>query len=363
MNNSFEEQYELHIKLFCKDLQRHLEKALLREMIPVVITPSRKMARLFIWLKKRGYLSIPNKTIIMSEYAITFSMNELIRLHGEKLSVVITDDFINSGKTSDNIAAYIKAYTKQTPTVIPLLVSENKIVLKYATLVYNGKRADRRLSEYFIKRNIENFMSMGMPVDMEYPVFNIKFPVGNIKGQNLEEKLCESFNGCTVYPIQHQFINNKDIANIIYYTVLLDQNKGKQYTDSDFSKIRFFFSDDNLTIEVYSPKTIEEYILREQKHFRNESLRRIWKFAMEKVEISNDLFDTEQMEIVSYSKMKSKIVFTNYLYSLVAFKQNLNSLFYFLDSIGANKNSVCIDLYTLGLLISPKKAQDLHPEL
>lgn len=360
MNNNFEERYELHIKQFCKDLQKYLEKTLLRNKVPVIITPSRKMARIFMWLKEKGYVSIPHQTIVLSEFAIAFSMRRIVKLYGERLNVIITDDIINSGQTSNNIATCVNSYTHQKPAVLPLLVSENNAILLYADLIYNGKMADKRFLEYFTTRNIENFISMGMPIDMEYPIIKINTADGQIKTGDFEKTLVRLFESCSIYPIRHTIKYNGKFKEFVYYTVLLDQNKDKQYSDSDFSKIRFFISDSNLTIEFYSPKTVDEHILNTPKQFRNESLKRIWDFVhfTEKTDIMSDI---KQENVTLLNKTKSEIVFTNYLYSLVILKQNMVPLLKILEFLKEDKSSIKIDLYCLGLLVGHKKAEIIYP--
>ena len=124
MDNNFKSQYDECLKEYSRQHQKFLTTALSHGEVVVVITTSRKMARIYTWMLKSGFITLPKDTVVISEYAICFCMDELLNMYGKRLKVLITDDLVNTGKTVESIAQYVIAYTHNKPHFLPFLLSE-----------------------------------------------------------------------------------------------------------------------------------------------------------------------------------------------------------------------------------------------
>ncbi|MGN0283389.1 MAG: hypothetical protein ACI4B4_01080 [Segatella copri] len=357
MDNNFKSQYDECLKEYSRQHQKFLTTALSHGEVVVVITTSRKMARIYTWMLKSGFITLPKDTVVISEYAICFCMDELLNMYGKRLKVLITDDLVNTGKTVESIAQYVIAYTHNKPHFLPFLLSEEACDLSDVKMVGETKKVSKGFCSYATMRNVDNILAMGMPIDMEYPILNIPMP-RNWDSSVLLNILQEEFPGCSVYPSIHGISDNDNQRIVTYYTVLLDKEKSKQYSNSDFSKLRFFVGNDSLTIEVYSPKTIDETIFDIPVQFKNDSLQSVWsKITVNKnKDINYSLSDDENLNILSY------VVFANYLNSFVTLKEMWQALDKVKSRLGCHLE-LNIDTRDLNLLISRFRSDDVAAQL
>lgn len=65
MIDSYENNYQQILKEFSSNLQRFISMTLSRNKVPIIITMSRKMARIMEWLKVSGFISIPKNAIVI----------------------------------------------------------------------------------------------------------------------------------------------------------------------------------------------------------------------------------------------------------------------------------------------------------
>ena len=357
MDKNFKSQYNECLKNYSTQHQKFFNDALSHHEVVVVITTSRKMARIYKWMLKSGLITLPKDTVVISEYAICFCMDELVKMYGKRLKVLITDDLVNTGKTVESIAQYVIAYTHIKPYFLPFLLSEDESYLSNVKMVGAPQKVGKGFCSYATMRNVDNILSIGMPIDMEYPILNISMP-RNWDSSVLLNILQEEFPGCSVYPSIHGISDNDNRRIVTYYTVLLDKEKSKQYSNSDFSKLRFFVGNDSLTIEVYSPKTIDETIFDIPVQFKNDSLQSVWsKITVNKnKDLNYSLSDDENLNILSY------VVFANYLNSFVTLKE----MWHALDKVKTRLEchlALHINTSDLNLLISRLRSDDVAAQL
>lgn len=358
MIDSYRNKYQQKLDNFRLKLQNYLSIVLSKNRIPIIITMSRKMARVMDWLQVTGYIFIPKNTVVISEYALYYCLDDLINKHNGNVEVIIIDDLINTGASVEEVAACIMTYTQKKPKVLTLLNRNGSERYEYCELLTPNCIDSNSFVDYCVERNVENLMSIGMPLDMEFPIIEIKMPKGWSKNHDIESILKDAFPLCTVYGVTHGFEYKDSHRIITNYSVLFDKNKNNAYVSSDFSKIRFFVGDEKLTIEVYSPRTIEENSNIREIFFQDSILQGLWN-----VIVNNDKTDdSKKSNAFNHNKSLSEVVMLNYLYSFVFLTYNINNIRNVLKAIGIDEQCK-VDNRNLSLLLSQDKAKRIAVEL
>lgn len=361
MIDSYENNYQQILKEFSSNLQRFISMTLSRNKVPIIITMSRKMARIMEWLKVSGFISIPKNAIVISEYALCFCMDELKNRYNGNVEVLITDDIVNTGESVEHLALCVWAYTNHLSYVLPIIIRDGYDSFKYCELLGKGITYSNDIVDYCVIRNTENLMSLGIPLDMEFPIVEVNIQKDKVKAVNIEDALKESFPMCSVYHTTHAKINsNTDIST--NYSVLFDENKTNEYVSCDFSKMRIFVGDKKLKIEAYSPRTIDENVIMREQVFRDNNLQTLWNLIKKGIVREINSCNSNNITAFIENKVLSEIVMLNYLYSFAFLKSKITNIQTFLNKI--NVNTHCkIDVGSLALLVSLAKAEEIAEEL
>lgn len=358
MNDTSEIKYQQILAEFCVNLQRYLSGILSRDKVPIIITMSRKMARIMEWLQISGMANIPRNAVVTSEYALPLCMDKLMDKYNGNVEALITDDIINTGRSVESVAACVMFYTKQKPKVLPLVSRKSDGNFEYCEMLVSNVIYGNNIIDYCIERNVENILSVGLPLDMEFPCMEIKMSKGWNKGLDVEDMLKGAFPQCSVYGVSHNIKRKDSYVTITNYSVLFDKNKNNMYVSSDFSKLRFFIGDDRLTIVAYSPRTIDESTPIREKIFKDNQLQKLWNVI---IDGSNNDFQAENQEIIKSvykNKSLSEVVMLNYLYSFAFLKYNIKNISNMLNGVGIAMQC-SIDSRSLMLLVSSVKSGDI----
>ena len=358
MIDSYENSYQQILKEFNSNLQRFISLILSRNKVPIIVTMSRKMARVMDWLQETRYISIPKKSVVISEYALCYCLDELIYKHNGNVEVLIIDDLINTGKSIQEVATCVISYTKKKPKVLTLLNRNGNNEYDCCELLNHNKIDSNPFVDYCIGRNVENIMSIGMPLDMEFPIIEIEMSKGWYMNHDIESILKDSFPLCTVYGVTHGFEYKDSHRTVTNYSVLFDKNKNNTYVSSDFSKIRFFVGEERLTIEIYSPRTIEDKSNVREKFSQDSLLQGLWNM----IENNENMDVSNRSNTFNHNKSLSEVVLLNYLYSFVFLTYNVNNISNVLKAIGIDEQCK-VDARNLSLLLSPEKAEKIAIEL
>lgn len=354
---SFNSEYNKRLLDFSKKLQHRINDDIRFKRVSLIVTTSRKMARLFQIIRQSGQITLPKNAVVISEYAIRYCLDSMLSQYGERLDIIVLDDIVNTGRTIRGIAGYISMFTSRNPFYLPFLVRSSAGSINNATILETSESASNAFINYSMMRNVDKIMSVGMPIDMEYPI--VKYRIGKTWDVSLfESRLREVYTSCTVYRTEHIVQSGDSTQKVSNITLLLDQDRNKLYASSDFSKIRFFIGDDTLTIEVYSPKTIDETIFSLPRQFKNEALQNIWSeinlCEMPRLHPSG----TDDLGLETLSK----VVFINYLYSFVILKDNAVRLSQVLNDTGIT-SGMSIDSHNLELLVSSQHSSWIKSQL
>lgn len=311
----------------------------------IIIAMSRKMPRLLNWIRRIKKININSNYTLVTEHAIPFCLHE-----NPDAEIKIIDDALYFGSTIDNVTQNIAWCTgKEKIEVYPILRANANKKLFYAKFEDSFKEINELDLPYFTTLTVKNILSLGKPMDVEYPILTFKREVSQEMGSsdNWTGLLKDCFNGKQVYKIEHEIFDEKihQYRKNVNYTVLLNDagNNNRSRYDSDFIKLRIYVTKDTIRIVSYAPLSInEEDLVESSKLFENTDFKSLWNLVVSKAsKVSDSILDfghvalrdlrSQEYEI---SRLKSLVIWANYLSSYSMLLMYKESIIKFTRSIG-----------------------------
>lgn len=339
----------------------------------IIIAMSRKMPRLLNWIRRIKDFKLNSNYTLVTEHAIPFCLHE-----NPDAEIKIIDDALYFGSTMDNVTQNIAWCTgKEKIEVYPILRANANKKLFYAKFEDSIKEINELDLPYFTTLTVKNILSLGKPMDVEYPILTFKRETRQETGNrdNWTGLLKDCFNGKQVYKIEHEIYDEKihQYKKNVNYTVLLNDagNNNRSRYDSDFSKLRIYATKDTIRIVSYAPLSINEADLVESsKLFEKTDFKELWNLVVSKAsKVSDSILDfghvilrdlrRQEYEI---SRLKSLVIWANYLSSYSMLLMYKESIIKFMHSIGfrslpeINEEELC---YLLG----PQLVSEVKEEL
>lgn len=331
----------------------------------VVIAMSRKMPRLLKWIIQERQQSLAKNVILITEHAIPFCVDEI---KGKR--IIVIDDAIYYGTTVENVVENIAWCTGQKDIEIASIIKRQETRdFSYGKLTVNNELKLEDIP-FYTTRNAANIMSLGIPMDMEYPILYFKMNrTGCLSVQEMENYLKRTFEDKECYVINHQVFDGKkqEYVDFINLSILLDP-KDK---NADFSKLRLYISDNKLMVVAYSPFVISQKQLEQRsKSIKFETtLNEIWDMLLEKVQSCEQGIDIEnpaQKDIMKTEyrlrRQRSLVVGANYLESFRTLLQLKNKLELYIESIGFSKEAD-IEIQDLKFLFGNRLCRSVREKL
>lgn len=314
------------------------------------IAIARKAPRMFEYQVQCKHLPEELLDGVVSEHALPFMM-----AHSGPISVI--DDAIYYGTTFENVLTFIKTsrfimgqppLTKETLKAFPVIRAKD------AKMLYNVDLSDIPVVNdehipYYIEHLATDFLELGKPFDVEFPIFylhNRKKPEEGISEKEKAiryKELCDSllkalkeiFADCEVYPIEH-ITNTQEVK--YNYSVIFSSSLQSSGDHTEFAKFRLFVNEDKISLTAYSPAILDENILTENSPlFKDTVFQDLWKKAFvkpiaelqkennysyieylnlnHKVKEINQLQWEYQVEESEYIRKRSLMILANYLHS------------------------------------------------
>lgn len=313
-------KFLMYIRAWADDLCLLIDKIKHKGNTPMLIALSRKMPRFIDWvIETNADHVLPDNVVetiqnteLTTELAIPFILFQTQST--KNLEFIIIDDFIIHGETIRNVARDIFAITQKNchlscifrlegSNLIPLI---NILELSRIPAV-SQKDADRFIS--IICKKVEETQ---LPIDMEFPIFEIKS-----SGDNEFDQLKKDLTDVGFSPYD---IGNKNDR----FSVDLSEVK-VMGRDNDFSKLRFFKKKDGVILEAISPHLISNESLLSTKEFlfeENINYQEIWDECT--LNIRDRLKKAPKGLEIEWEEIKSDFtrslcVFANFLFSLSTF--------------------------------------------
>lgn len=334
----------------------------------VVIAMSRKMPRLLNWITKFFNNPLADNVTVITEHAIPFLYQTL-----KDKRIVVIDDAMYYGTTLENVTENIAWCTGRTDIeVFPIIKRKNTRSFQYAKL-NPCKEIEEDEIPFYTTRNARNILSLGIPMDMEYPIVSFTKEEGShISIEDMESFLKECFPGKEIYPVKHQVYDSQQNRYIpqTSFTILLDSNQKKR--NPDFSKLRLYISEYNVQVVAYSPFIIPA----EQLEYHSDQIEfgpyfnEIWQELLEaaqpivksNLEIDSHVQTDTMSEEYKRRRLRSLVVSANYLESFCTLLQYRNELHQFLEKSGY-LSEPCLSTQDLMYLFGPELCEDIKDKL
>lgn len=336
-----EESYHEYLQNWINDSDIFVN-SLSKEEETLVIAMSRKMPRLLKWIIQKEKLSLAKHVTIITEHAIPFCVDEL-----KKKRIIVIDDAIYYGTTIENVVENIAWCTGRNDIAIaPIIKRKDTREFQYGSLSVKNELSEEDIP-FYTTHNAANIMSLGIPMDMEYPILSFKRNKHEFSSiQNMKRYLEGAFTGKETYSIEHQIYDKRQrkYTNFISFSILLDSQK----RNADFSKLRLYILENEVQIVAYSPFVISEKQLEQHpKSIKFETaLNDIWNILFTKAQSYekgiDNLTNPAQKDIMQteykYRQQRSLVVSANYLESFRTLLQHKNKIEQFLENAGFSKN-------------------------
>jgi hypothetical protein len=290
----------------------------------VLIALSRKMPRLFEWMKdnassltalKQEDWSLIDSCVYTTEHAIPF----VLKQKGDD-EVVILDDVIHSGRTVRTVIQDVKGYVSSPLHVFAIFRNEDVSI--QGADVWATPCGGDRLNE-FAKEISGLIKATHLPVDMEYPIIKVH----GLKGSRVEELISlakEKLKYDLTYQISEKWVDR-------YALVLEDETKSS--FNNDFAKLRFFVSENVTKIVPYAPNIFSATALVKEPLFLNEKYLELYRVALNEMTFEENfwlvwdsLYSNLEAENSLNRQLRTLTVWANYLFSLSAFIRFMNQL-------------------------------------
>lgn len=318
---------------FNEVLKKWFER-LMQHPASLIIAISRKAPRLIAVCRQKYPELWDDNKIVISEIAMPF-----IDFEQTYSDCILVDEAIYHGTTFEKNLQLVKALLDSHGQVcgLPIVVTQDALTapIIVESLVEGWAHIDDDNCNFFIDTVISDFYALGIPYDIEYPLFYIKFDSEKSVGW-LDSIICDVFRDFCLQnglPFEDNFYKGKNFqretANLYeFYTLLTDYLYDDRIDDlatPDFSKIRVFRNPSLICIASMSPYTINKEDICENSSLFGGNLRIVWnKMYKQCSKISSKDGN------VAYQKNKSLVVLANYLLSFNHFlkiKSQLQSLF------------------------------------
>lgn len=318
-------------------------KKLIADFKGLKIAIARKAPRMFEYQVQRGNLPKDTLNSVVSEHALPFLLTD-----NHLVSVI--DDAIYYGTTFENVLTFIRTthffmgkapLSKDTLKAFPVIRAKDSKILADIDLNHVPVAENKNIP-YYIERLSTEFITLGKPFDVEFPIIYLSRKPFKEESQVNYKKLCDEvysilmkvFPGCMMYPVEH-IINEEVVYN---YSVVFSPSLHSSKSNTEFSKFRFFVSKDRICLTAYSPSILNEDMITEVSPlFKDTILEELWKKAFVKpiseiekpinssyidylnhnhrVEQINNFQWAYQLDESEYIRKRSLIILANYLYS------------------------------------------------
>lgn len=362
------DKYNLYFEKWKDKLYSYLKEAQSEGKKVILVAMSRKMPRLFEWMKINMGLDLTD-CIFLTEHSIPFYFPAIKNINDYK--VYVFDDAIYYGSTLENVASNINWLTNEKIQIDAIVKKENiKRRFIYSIEPEDGREIETSFIPFYTSANSERIISLRKPLDMEYPIFTIeKEGIGTLlETKDVEACLKACFPEAFVYRITHVDFTVKGEERLIHnYTVLFKTRSNGGHYNNDFCKLRFYVGDNHFHVVSYAPNVIDDLCLVPDSILFNQTqFKEVWNKVAEAAVICPHE-RTEQGDVLSFDiqkneyelrRKRSLTVWANYLSSFSSLLSQKKQILTFLNKIGIADNFI-VKKDDLQLLLGPLLADEI----
>ena len=321
-----------HISSWFAKLYSFVSSAHERKKEVYTIAISRKMPKMFDWLKKQSEISFGqilshgesiadffDKCNITTEHALPFLFNNRNK---DDYEIIVVDDIIITGSTLRHVSCDIYAISGKMPYASAIFKCADIGVFPYCetSMLSDIDTLSVQQKSSAIDFIAKSIIETSLPIDLVYPLLYIddgyKF-TSNILAE--KAKTCD----LTSYTVHHE----DEFCDSL--TVILDGLAVQTY-NNDFAKLRLFNKDkDGCILGIYAPNVISVDLLLHGNPFSNNMYSYAWTVVKDaavnpsvfKIEDMDPIDSTLSEERIRHRLMISLAVWANYLYSLSTYNR------------------------------------------
>lgn len=324
------------VQNWCDSLSEEIERVADMHKKIYIIALSRKMPRFFDWLRNNMQEESVGKLIrnldspwveLITEYAIPFVFSGTqTNANFNDDAGIIVDDAVIFGATANKVLMEWFAASGKKASYSALYRSEvGQLIDNYIAndLSRNAKPLPFGDIKSRLRRVSECILSSALPVDMEYPIIQVKGSYGRIK-RHIEENAPADFHH---YAVRSDMVENAKEA----YTLMLEKS-GLKDSFCDVSKARVFDKGDETAVEVLAPCPIPVDELGKHTFLCDTAYQKMWEKVASVVwstqsspkvgEVEDPYDKVALMGSLESRKLHTLNVWLNYLLSLSKFVEN-----------------------------------------
>lgn len=309
-----------HLKFILKDVAEMDYK-------PIIIAISRKMPRFLEWFRSEAYkidtffadANILDDIEITTELAIPFLY---VKEDMDDYEFIILDDSLIHGSTMKRVSEMLYSLSGKTSRLSSILINGTIDCPDYVFLPDWIKTLKGTLDEIVKLTDVisELVESTCLPIDMEFPIFNIK-------ERRLNYQIAKTYSYIRFKNGFYEVGNSPERFSI---------NLGSEESvgfNNEFSKVRFFKSSEELKVEVFSPNIFSEDQLKRDGNsiFGSGNLyARAWDIVTLKLRqmlTTKSDYLINSYSVIYHETVKSLCMWLNYLYSIACFTFNVKRIF------------------------------------
>ena len=309
-------------------LNKRIEASIAKDHGLCLVAISRKMPRIFEWIK---YIWIPSIEDInkRKEYEEQFKRIEGICLvcehalpfifasqNHENKDIIVIDDIIIRGTSMNEVVNDIYAYTQNKPYISYIFIS-SLCDYTYPNAIFEDST---RIAEEEIRSIVdllcECIKISSLPMELEFPVFHLPSSYETLYGALLEGNKELNYRN---YTIKHKVKNifTHEEIEVKNFSIILEHEL-KWTLNHDYPKLRLF-EKNNVTayLEVSAPRVIPVADIESPDLFKEPQYHDLWKSILEAVGTSDLTYvaDAESKNRVSRRRALTLTVWANYLFS------------------------------------------------
>lgn len=338
------------INKWIKEFQEFINKKENSETHFIFVAISRKMPRFIDWLHKnrslfadaikegspKNLFDILEGSVITTEISLPFISKSIT----DKDEIIVIDDTIVLGNTMRRVSSDVYTYLGKKPVITAIMSNADfqKDLMYISESILPTSVYGTSILEAWIKFVSQCNLATSLPIDVEFPILCI----GNLSTQDIKKRIDGYAD--KKYDIIHTFENENNSSQS--FSILLDSDRKDGY-NIDFSKIRFFKTNDTVKAAIFCPLYLKQSAMKQPDLFQEEAFKEIFEKIL-------SYFDDRTDN--SYRGFQSLAVAINYVHSLSRFNQDIVS------AIGNDAN-IHLDKDDLILIFGKELAEELLPLL
>lgn len=347
---------------------------------PVIIAIARKMPRLLEFYAKTNKFiaSLMNgnkddslSPIIITEHALPLYLQDIDCTNSD---VVVLDDLIIYGISVDTVAMLVYYFSGIKAKILAIAKREGYFEPMFGSMLHCDTFPSKTITR-LATTHAFGIASLKRPIDLEYTILTRKINCSSDTIEQLFFKFVDRLKSVFrdseyhVYPISIDL--GSGTTDVMYSATVSLRSNNTSFINNDFSKIRFYFSENRISISSYAPNILaEDELTDDSPLFRETAFRQLWSIVSQNISETSHKFIFDYSDYAERLKeegdarcMLTRVVWANYLSSFANLIERKEYIEDVIDDIFGKSASLSLNEDDLKLLIGPKLTLVVTPRL